>query len=38
MPYDTNYPQDGDFSDPATQQELRDFRDWANSFFNAAAR
>jgi len=30
--------QPGDFSDPATQQELRDFRDWANSFFSAAAR
>jgi len=28
----------GDFSDPPTQGELRDFRDWCNSFFSASAR
>jgi hypothetical protein len=28
----------GDFSDPPTQSELRDFRDWCNSFFSASAR
>jgi len=31
-------PYTGDFSDPPTQQEMRDFRDWGNSFFNATAR
>ena len=31
-------PYTGDFSDPPTQQEMRDFRDWANTVFNASAR
>jgi hypothetical protein len=31
-------PYGGDFSDPPTQQEMRDFRDWGNSFFNGTAR
>ncbi len=31
-------PYTGDFSDPPTQQEMRAFRDWANSFFGATAR
>jgi hypothetical protein len=31
-------PFTGDFSDPPTQQEMRDFRDWANNFFNSTAR
>jgi len=31
-------PFTGDFSDPPTQNEMRAFRDWANSFFGATAR
>lgn len=31
-------PCTGDFSDPPTQSEMPAFRDWANSFFGAAAR
>jgi len=37
-PASTINPYTGDFSNPPTADQLRSFRDWANSFFGAAAR